>query len=370
MPVEQAAGANRAQRHASRSARPAGRGHRAVARARRRTTREEGRLRERIRGPGAARDRSRRRSGVAGLPEFHRADGQPLVDAAFLAQGLLRAPTRAARRARPDDDSGTSSPRSSRRGAITPGFNNWLLFSATVEAGARDARRAWDRMRVDYALRQHDQWYKGDGAYGDGPDVPLGLLQQLRHPSDAARRARRVRRRDAGVEGAVGARRAERAQRYAAVHERLIAPDGSFPPIGRSLAYRFGALQLLAQMALRRALPEGVSPAQVRGALTAVDPPVDRSARTRSTPTAGCGSGSAATSRASASATSRPAACICARSGCCRSGSPPADDVLVRAAAALDLGARVERPAVSDRSRALTPSQMRSSSGAIRRITF
>jgi hypothetical protein len=24
-------------------------------------------------------------------------------------------------------------------------------------------------MRVDYALRQHHQWYKGDGAYGDGP---------------------------------------------------------------------------------------------------------------------------------------------------------------------------------------------------------
>jgi hypothetical protein len=61
-----------------------------------------------------------------------------------------------------------------------------------------------------------------------------------------------------------------RAKRYAAILERLIAPDGSFPAIGRSIAYRFGAFQLLAQMALRRALPEGVSPAQVRGALTAI----------------------------------------------------------------------------------------------------
>ena len=43
----------------------------------------------------------------------------------------------------------------------------------------------------------------------------------------------------------------------------------SFPPIGRSLAYRFGAFHLLAQMALRRSLPESVSPAQARGALTA-----------------------------------------------------------------------------------------------------
>ena len=24
-------------------------------------------------------------------------------------------------------------------------------------------------MRIDYALRQHEQWYKGDGIYGDGP---------------------------------------------------------------------------------------------------------------------------------------------------------------------------------------------------------
>src|SRR2546429_8316726 len=61
-----------------------------------------------------------------------------------------------------------------------------------------------------------------------------------------------------------------RARRYAAIQERLISPEGTFPPIGRSLAYRFGAFQLLAQMALRHELPDGVSPAQVRSALTAV----------------------------------------------------------------------------------------------------
>jgi hypothetical protein len=62
----------------------------------------------------------------------------------------------------------------------------------------------------------------------------------------------------------------ERAKRYAAVQERLIGPDGTFPPIGRSLAYRCGAFHLLAQAALRQRLPEGVAPAQVRAALTAV----------------------------------------------------------------------------------------------------
>jgi len=43
-----------------------------------------------------------------------------------------------------------------------------------------------------------------------------------------------------------------RARRYAAIQERLIAPDGTFPAIGRSIAYRCGAFHLLALMALGR----------------------------------------------------------------------------------------------------------------------
>jgi hypothetical protein len=61
-----------------------------------------------------------------------------------------------------------------------------------------------------------------------------------------------------------------RARRHAAIQERLIAPDGTFPAIGRSIVYRGGAFQLLAQVALRRALPVGVAPAQVRSALSAM----------------------------------------------------------------------------------------------------
>ncbi len=61
-----------------------------------------------------------------------------------------------------------------------------------------------------------------------------------------------------------------RASRYAAILERLIGPDGSYPAIGRSITYRFGAFHVLADMALRRKLPEGIAPAQARAALTAV----------------------------------------------------------------------------------------------------
>jgi hypothetical protein len=203
-------------------------------------------------------------------PDFlnFRRQQQPLVDAAFLAQGVLRAP----RALGAELDEATrrqlvAALESTR--TITPGFNNWLLFSATVEAALRMLGAAWDRMRVDYALRQHDQWYKGDGAYGDGPSFHWDYYNSfVIHPMllDVLAACAEV---SPAWKDLVG-RVEERARRYAAVQERLIAPDGSFPPLGRSLAYRFGAFHLLAQTALRRALPATVTPPQVRAALTAV----------------------------------------------------------------------------------------------------
>jgi hypothetical protein len=61
-----------------------------------------------------------------------------------------------------------------------------------------------------------------------------------------------------------------RSRRYAAVLERLVSPEGTFPAIGRSIAYRCGAFQLLARTALLGQLPDDLPPAQVRCALTAV----------------------------------------------------------------------------------------------------
>ena len=62
----------------------------------------------------------------------------------------------------------------------------------------------------------------------------------------------------------------KRAARYAEVQERLISPEGTFPVIGRSSAYRFGAFQTLSLVALRHELPKSVEPAAVRCALNAV----------------------------------------------------------------------------------------------------
>jgi hypothetical protein len=193
---------------------------------------------------------------------------QPLVDAAFLAQGVLRAPRTLGQGLGATATTHLVAALESTR-VIRPPFNNWLLFSATVEAALARLGAPWDRMRVDYALRQHEQWYKGDGTYGDGPAFhwdyynSFVIQPMLLDVLDVCR--------DEAPEWKDLATRVEqRARRYAAVLERLIAPDGTFPAVGRSIAYRFGAYQLLAQMALRRALPDGVSPAQVRCALTAV----------------------------------------------------------------------------------------------------
>jgi hypothetical protein len=195
-------------------------------------------------------------------------DRQPLVDAAFLAQGILRAPRALAESLDAATKRMLVSALESTR-PIVPAYNNWLLFSATVEAGLKRLGASWDRMRVDYALRQHEQWYRGDGAYGDGPEFHWDYYNSfVIHPMlldvlDACAD-------EQPAWKALAGRVEQRARRYAAVLERLISSDGSFPPVGRSLAYRCGAFHLLAQAALQRRLPEGLRPAQVRGALSAV----------------------------------------------------------------------------------------------------
>jgi len=193
---------------------------------------------------------------------------QPLVDAAFLAHAIVRAPNELWKKldAHTRQDL-VAALKSTRR--IKPGFNNWLMFSAMIEAALCLMGEDWDALRVDYALRQHEQWYKGDGVYGDGPNfhwdyynsfvIQPMLIDVLRTVSTASRNWE-----------ALSANIFARAQRYAAIQERMISPEGTFPAIGRSLAYRFGAFQLLGQIALIRQLPEKVTPAQVRCALTAV----------------------------------------------------------------------------------------------------
>lgn len=193
---------------------------------------------------------------------------QPLVDTAFFALAFIRSPN-VLWGGLPEKtkEQVIAAFKSSR--TIKPHFNNWLLFSAMIEAFFFMVGEDYDKMRIDYALRQHEQWYLGDGHYGDGPNfradyynsyVILPFLLQITQT----------------LKGQVkdwdnmGVKILERAKRYAEVQERMISSDGTFPPIGRSIAYRGGAFHLLAQLALMKQLPASLTPAQVRCALWAV----------------------------------------------------------------------------------------------------
>ena len=191
--------------------------------------------------------------------------GQPLVDAAFLSQALLRAPTQLwGRLSTADKENLVNALKSTR--VITPGYSNWLLFSAEIEAALLKFTGSCDRMRIDYAVKEHLNWYKGDGIYGDGPNFHfdyynsfviqpmfLEVLQTLKDAGDKV---------DTTYDLVL-----QRICRYAAIQERFISPEGTYPIIGRSIAYRFGAFQVLAKVAFLKALPEDISQQQVRAAL-------------------------------------------------------------------------------------------------------
>ena len=190
---------------------------------------------------------------------------QFLVDLAFLAQGLLRAP-----HALLEPILNESDTRQRlldiciRSRKIQPYPCNWILFSAVVETLINALTGTFDEAPVRYALTQMDAWYKGDGVYGDGSELTVDyynsyvihpMLQTLADQFPSL----------CGPE--LEQRIRVRSKRYAQIQYLMIAADGTFPPTGRSITYRCGAFHHLADCALRHQLPDTLSPAQVREAL-------------------------------------------------------------------------------------------------------
>ena len=146
----------------------------------------EGRARAELRGAGQPRDRPRRRSRVARLPELH------ARSTAARRRGVSRArrpagAARAARRARRHDEA--SPDRRARvdahdRAAVQQlaavfgdGRSGAEVAGRGLGSHARGLRAAPARAVVQRRRRLRRR-----------TRLPLGLLQQLRHPSDAARR--------------------------------------------------------------------------------------------------------------------------------------------------------------------------------------
>ncbi len=203
-------------------------------------------------------------------PDFlnYTTGSQPVVDTAFLALGLLRAPKQLWGNLAPADQARVVAALKSTR-SLTTHANNWELFSSIIEAALWHFTGECDLPRLQKGVADHLLWYKGDGVYGDGPSFHwdyynsyviqpmflqvLQVCQEKKSPLAA----------NYPLELA-------RAQRYAAIQERLISPEGTFPVMGRSSAYRFGAFQDLALIALMHRLPPALSPAAVRSGLDAV----------------------------------------------------------------------------------------------------
>ena len=193
---------------------------------------------------------------------------QPLVDAAYIAQALLTAPDALWK---PLDEAAKKHIVKEFKAIrqIKPFNNNWVLFAAMIESFLLHIGEEIDASRIDPAIDLINKWYVGDGWYKDGEAFHFDhyngfviqpmLVEVLK--TNIARGRRDKKEYDLAY---------KRMQRYAEIQERYISPEGTFPVVGRSSTYRIGAFQPLARLALEKALPADVAPAQVRCALTAV----------------------------------------------------------------------------------------------------
>lgn len=202
-----------------------------------------------------------------------RKEGQPLVDAAYIAESFLRGydalwmPLDSLTKQRYITEF-------SQLRRVDPPYTNWLLFSATVESFLRKAGAQSDTYRIVSALRKVEEWYVGDGWYSDGPEFAFDYYNSfVLHPMyveclDVMTKGGKNKiwnMPDCNYERAV-----KRMQRFGIIQERLISPEGSFPVFGRSITYRTGVLQPLALLSWRQMLPKELSNGQVRAAMTAV----------------------------------------------------------------------------------------------------
>jgi hypothetical protein len=205
-----------------------------------------------------------------------RNEGQPLVDAAFIASSFLRAPQQLWQ---PLD--GLTKERyiaefqQLRR--INPPYSNWLLFSATIETFLLSVGAPCDMYRIHSALRKIEEWYVGDGWYADGEHFAFDyynsfVIQPMYVQTLQTLAEKKINLRNKGGVGT--AKNLEialkRMQRYGIILERFISPEGAFPVFGRSMTYRLGAFQPLALLAWKENLPQELPAGQVRSALTQV----------------------------------------------------------------------------------------------------
>jgi hypothetical protein len=231
----------------------------------------EGRSREALRQQALA---SYANAVDPGSPDYLLWQGaeQILVDSSYFTNALIRAP-----KALWDPLDNRTKARIvveiKKQRNISPPYTNWLLFAAMNEAFLLSIGEQWDPIRIDLAVRKINEWYVGDGWYGDGPHFHFDyygsyvihpFLVEILEVLVAANAKFNSLRTKELLEQAM-----KRMQRFGEGLERLIGPDGSYPPIGRSITYRTAVFQPLGLLALRKALPKSLREGQIRAATVA-----------------------------------------------------------------------------------------------------
>lgn len=202
-----------------------------------------------------------------------RKEGQPLVDAAYIAESFLRGYDALWV---PLDDLTKqryiAEFQQLRR--VDPPYTNWLLFSSTVECFLKKAGAQTDYYRITSALRKVDEWYVGDGWYSDGENFAFDYYNSfVIHPMYVEClevMTNGGKQNIWNVKGGNFPNALKRMQRFGMILERFVSPEGTFPVFGRSITYRTGVLQPLALLSLRGWLPKELPAGQVRAAMTAV----------------------------------------------------------------------------------------------------
>ncbi|MDV6332302.1 DUF2264 domain-containing protein [Asticcacaulis sp. 201] len=197
--------------------------------------------------------------------------GQALVDSAYYTNAFLRAP-------KLWDGLDTTTKvrivteiKGLRR--VSPPYTNWLLFAAMNEAFLLSIGEDWDPVRLDLAIKKMNEWYVGDGWVADGVHfhydyynsyviypMMVEILEVLERLNPSFNNLKPADQHAIWL---------KRMQRYGEHLERMISPEGTYPPIGRSMTYRTAAFQPLGLLAWRKALPDSLPEGQVRAALTA-----------------------------------------------------------------------------------------------------
>lgn len=196
---------------------------------------------------------------------------QPLVDAAYLCEGLLHSRTQIFDKLDKQTRKNLLTALETTRG-IKPNESNWLLFASMVEAFILEATNKCDTARLWRGIRKFmfkGGWYQGDACYGDGPKVNIDYYNSL-VINPMLTEVLTVMVRHGYIEQKFLDQQRLREGRLAQILERTVSPEGTYPAVGRSVTYRFGHFHGLTHAALLRLLPKQLPAGQARTALTTV----------------------------------------------------------------------------------------------------